>query len=99
VVGDKLYRYNNYGFFTSQVTQEEQATVCEKASNQTCLPNYAAAPDKRLITDSIDNTGITAFQIGTQSLTRNSLVKIELNFTADGESITLNHEVLTRNVP
>lgn len=99
VVGDKLYRYNNYGFFTSQVSQEEEATVCEKASNQTCLPNYNDAPDKRLITDSIDNSGLTAFTIGSQSLSRNSLVEIVLNFTADGESITLNHEVLTRSVP
>ena len=99
VVGDKLYRYSNYGFYTSQVSQEEESGVCEVASNQTCLPNYNSAPYKTLITDSIDNTGMTAFTVGSQTLTRNSLVEIELNFVADGESITLNHEVLTRSVP
>ncbi|NKB33374.1 MAG: prepilin-type N-terminal cleavage/methylation domain-containing protein [Pseudomonadales bacterium] len=99
VVGDKLYRYTNYGFFATQVTQEEESGVCEKASDETCLPNFAAAPDKMLITDNIDNTGLTAFTIGTQTLTRNSLVAIELNFTSDGDTVTLNHEVLTRSVP
>ena len=99
VVGDKLYRYTNYGFFTSQVTVEEEVAVCEKALNQRCLPNYSDSPNKMLISDSIDNTGLTAFTVGTQSLNRNALVVIELNFVANGESIKLNHEVLTRSVP
>lgn len=99
VVGDKLYRYNNYGFFASQVTQEEETGVCEKSSNETCLPNYSMAPDKMLITDNIDNSGLTAFTVGSQSLRRNSLVAIELNFSSDGDTVTLNHEVLTRSVP
>ena len=99
VVSDKLYRYSNYGFYTTQVTQEEESTVCEVALNQRCLPNYAAAPNKVLITDSINNAGLTAFSVGNQTLTRNSLVAIELNFESDGDAITLNHEVLTRSVP
>ena len=98
VVGDKLYRYTNYGFYTTQVDEEESGT-CVVASNDRCLPNYAAAPDKMLITVNIDNTGLTAFTVGTQTLTRNSLIAIVLNITSDGDSIMLNHEVLTRSVP
>lgn len=99
IAGDKMYRYTNYGFYASQVSQEEQSGVCEVALNQTCLPNYSAAPDKMLITDSIDNTGVTAFSVSNQSLARNSIVSIELNMSANGENIQLNHEVLTRSVP
>ena len=98
VVGDKLYRYTNYGFYTTQVDEEESG-MCVVASNDRCLPNYAAAPDKMLITNNIDNTGLTAFTVGTQTLTRNSLIAIVLNITSDGDSIMLNHDVLTRSVP
>ena len=69
------------------------------ALNQTCLPNYSAAPDKTLITNNIDNTGLTAFSVGVQTLTRNSLVSLELNFILDGDTVLLNHDVLTRSVP
>lgn len=99
VVGENLYRYTNYGFYTLQVTDEEEAMVCEVALDQTCLPNYDAAPDKVLITDNIDNTGLSAFTVAVQTLTRNSLVALEFNFTANGDSIILNHEILTRSVP
>lgn len=99
VVGDKLYRYTNYGFYASQVSQEEESGVCELALDQRCLPNYAAAPDKMLITNNINNTGQTAFTIGAQSLRRNSLVAIEMNFTSDGDVVRLSHEVLSRSVP
>lgn len=99
VVGDKLYRYTNYGFYANQVSVEEETGVCEVASNDRCLPNYAASPNKMLITDSIDNAGLTAFTVGNQTLNRNSIVVIELNFTNNGETVKLNHEVLTRSVP
>lgn len=99
IVGDKLYRYTNYGFYTNQVDREEEAGVCEVASNDRCLPNYAAAPNKMLMTDSINNTGLTAFDVIEQSLRRNSLVSIEMNFERDTDSIALNHEVMTRSVP
>ena len=102
VVGDKLYRYSDYGFFASQVTEEESGT-CSVTPDppDRCLPNYAAGPARKkvLITDSIDNSGITAFSIGTQSLQRNSLVKITFNMSNGVTSITLNHEVLTRSTP
>ena len=102
VVGDKLYRYTDYGFFASQDTEEESGTCTVTPDPpDTCLPNYAAGPTRKkvLITDSIDNTGLTAFSVGSQTLIRNSLVEIIFNMSADGNSITLNHEVLTRSVP
>ncbi len=112
VVDDKLYRYSNYGFFATQVQQEEETGTCDITDTDPdrCLPNYAAfgatSPTdsdpprtKTLVTDSIDNSGRVAFNIGTQSLTRNSLVKIELNFSSEGDSLILNHEVLARSVP
>lgn len=99
VVGDKLYRYTNYGFYTSQTAVEVGSAACGLLPTPTCLPNYSSAPDKMLITDSIDNTGLSAFSVGTQTLTRNSIVKIDLNMSANGESIRVNHEVLTRSVP
>lgn len=103
VVGDKLYRYTDYGFFTSQVSQEEESGVCEITATDSdrCLPDYDAGPGriKHLIADSIDNTGITAFTVGSQTLTRNSLISITLNMTGDGDSVQINHEVLARSVP
>ena len=99
VVGQNLYRYANYGFYVSQVTAEEESGVCEFVSNQRCLPNYAAAPDKMLITNDLDNAGMTAFAVSAQTLVRNSLVSIQFNFTANNDSVVLNHEVLARGVP
>lgn len=103
VVADKLYRYSDYGFFSTQVDVEESGT-CIVTTPDRCLPNYAAlsaSPPrfKTLITDSVDNAGLIAFTVGTQTLTRNALVAMELNFSSSGDSITLNHEVLTRIVP
>lgn len=99
VSGSKLYRYSNYGFFQSQTDQEESPGTCEIASSDACLPNYSAAPDKRLITDSIDNTGVTTFSVGSQTLTRNALISIQLSLTSNGDVVNLKHEVLTRSVP
>lgn len=96
VKGDKLYRYQQYGFHDVQTSTEDVAGVCGVAR---CLPSYNAVLGKILITDSIDNTGLTAFTINTQTLNRNSLVSIVLNLTADGDTVTLNHNVLTRSVP
>jgi MSHA biogenesis protein MshO len=100
VDGSNLYRYTNYGFYDNQPDTEDGAG-CSLGASENCLPNYTSAPDKMLITDSIDNAtaGITAFTVGTQNLTRNSLVEIEINFTSNGDSITLNHDVLSRSVP
>ncbi len=100
IVGENLYRYTNYGFYQTQETTEEETGVCEKLVNdEPCLPNYAAAPDKMLIVDSIDNTGLTAFSIGSQTLSRNSLLAIQLTLTDGENTVELTHEVLSRSVP
>ncbi len=101
VVSDKLYRYTNYGFYQSQSVTERLISddSCPAVNPGRCLPNYNTSPDKVLITDSIDNTGLTAFTVGPQNLARNSLVAIQLNMESGSDSITLNHEVLTRSVP
>lgn len=85
VVGDKLYRYQNYGV---------EATQCTPAS---CLPS--TLPDRALFAESVDNTGLTAFSIGSATLRRNELVSFELTMTSQGDSVRLNHEVITHNVP
>ncbi len=99
VTGDKLYRYTNYGFYAAQSTTEEVLGVCPGAALNRCLPDLTSAPDKKLIVDNINNTGLTAFTVGNQNLARNSLVAIQLNMSLGSESISLNHEVLTRSVP
>lgn len=96
--GSNLYRYTNYGFYTSQVTTEEAAGVCEVAANQRCLPNYAAAPDKMLITNNVDSAA-SSFSVGSQTLNRNALIAINMTFVANGDSITLSHEISSRSVP
>lgn len=103
VSGSKLYRYTDYGFFTNQTSTEESGS-CVVTTPARCLPNYAAlgaSPPriKTLVIDSIDNTGITAFTVGVQTLDRNALVSIDLNLSANGESVRLRHEILTRSVP
>lgn len=104
VKGNKLYRYTDYGFFRNQ-TDEEESGSCVVTDPDRCLPNYAAGPGRKkfLVTDSIDNynggSPITPFSVGAQTLSRNSLVAIELRFVVNGEEIRLNHEVLTRSVP
>lgn len=98
--GSHMYRYTDYGFYDNQPDTEDGAG-CDLGSGENCLPNYTSAPDKMLITNNIDNaTGsIVAFTVGSQNLTRNSLVEIEINFTSNGDSIILNHDVLSRSVP
>ena len=101
VAGDKLYRYTNYGFFQNQVSVEESGS-CVVTTPARCLPDYSAGTSgriKSLITDQIDNSLLTAFTVGAQSLNRNALVAIALNFTNGTDSVMLNHEVLTRSVP
>lgn len=85
VVGEKLYRYSNYSV---------EATQCTPAS---CLPS--TLPDRALLADSIDNSGLTAFSVGAATLRRNAIVSFELSMTSQGDTVRLNHEVLTHNVP
>lgn len=99
VQADKLYRYTNYGFYSVQTDEEEETGVCEVGMGDRCLPNYSTAPDKMLITDHVDNAGLTAFAVSAQSLQRNALISFVFKFTDGSDSVDLNHEVLTRSVP
>lgn len=87
VVGAQLFRYENYGFQSSQCTPATAA----------CLP--ATAPGRQLISQSIDNTGLSAFEIIPGTLRRNAILSMDFNFTEAGDVVRLKHEVLMRNVP
>jgi MSHA biogenesis protein MshO len=87
VAGDRLFRYENYGFQSAQCTP----------STPSCLPS--TAPNRQLISLSIDNTALSAFDIIPATLRRNAIVSMEFNFTEDGDEVRLKHEVLSRNVP
>ncbi|MDT8427870.1 MAG: type II secretion system protein [Pseudomonadales bacterium] len=88
VVDDSIYRYENYGF---------QTTQCEPTT-PACLPTTAAA-GRHLITNMIDNTGLQAFSVVEASLRRNAIIALEMNFTERGDQVQLQHEILQRNVP
>ena len=85
VVGDKLYRYDNYGV---------EAAQCSPAS---CLPS--TLPDRALLAESIDNTGASAFSVEAATLRRNAIVSFDIKMSSQGDTVRLNHEVLTHNVP
>lgn len=84
---NNLYRYQNYDF---------QATQCDP-DTASCLPT--SVPDRQLISDTIDNTGLTAFSILPATLRRNAIISMTLNFTSEGDVVQLKHEVMMRNVP
>lgn len=87
VEGGQLFRYQSYGFQTTQCTPDTAS----------CLPE--TAPDRTLISRSIDNSSLTAFEILAATLRRNAIVAIDLNFTESGDVVRIKHEVLMRNVP
>lgn len=84
---NNLYRYQNYDF---------QATQCDP-DTASCLPT--SVPDRQLISDTIDNTGLAAFSILPATLRRNAIISMTLNFTSEGDVVQLKHEVMMRNVP
>jgi len=93
VVNDRVYRYSGYkavdgGFFSSQCTP----------ATPDCLPGSSAA-GRHLVTDRIDNTGLSAFTVVSPTLRRNAIISLNLNFTDSGDSVHLSHEILMRNVP
>lgn len=88
VVDDKIYRYGNYGFHADQC---DSGTIA-------CLPDNAV-DGRDLITDRLDNDTLDAFSLIEPSLRRNAIISLNLNFTDQGDVVTLKHEVLMRNVP
>lgn len=99
IKGSRLYRYTDYGFFDVQPTLEAATGVCVLSSGDRCLPSSAGGGSKMLITDSIDNSSVTAFRLIPQTLARNALLAMEINFLSQGDRVSLNHQVLMRNVP
>jgi MSHA biogenesis protein MshO len=98
VTGNKLYRYQNYGFSTMQLTPRNVDGSC----TGTCLP--ATTPNRVLISDQLNNlalngSGLQAFEQGAPTRLRNGMVQLELNFTRDGQTVRLNHEILQQMTP
>lgn len=88
VVDDRIYRYSGYGFHATQCNPDTAA----------CLPDNAA-DGRSLVTDRVDNSGLAAFTLVEQSLRRNAIISLNLNFSDQGDVVELKHEVLMRNVP
>ncbi|MDO9317483.1 MAG: hypothetical protein Q7V56_04705 [Gammaproteobacteria bacterium] len=88
VVGNKLYRYRDYGFAAAQ---------CDTALPGCLLPT--TLPDRAVFADNIDNTGLSAFTMSDATRRRNAVVSFDLNMTSQGDTVRLNHEVLIHNVP
>lgn len=81
--GDNLFRYTNYAISTSQPGI---------LSLPTGLPNRA------LLVDQV-GTSINPFTVTDSSLERNAVVRVNLVFSENGESMRIVHEVQLRNVP
>lgn len=90
VVGEHLFRYQNYGLQAQQCTPT--AGSCAGA-----LP--ATSPERVLISDSINNLGVTAFSVMDSTLRRNAIVSLDFSFQSQGDIVDIKHEVLIRNVP
>lgn len=88
VVGERLYRYQDYGLRATQCTP----------STPSCLPQTAET-GRHLITNRLSNAGLQAFTLLPQSLRRNAMVNFDLNFTDQGDVVELKHEIQMRNVP
>ena len=83
VVGARLYRYAAYGFSVAQPTAASLPT---------------ALPGRTLIGDTVA-VATTPFSIASATLTRNAVVKMEIEFGGAEERVRLNHLVQLRNVP
>jgi len=88
VVGERIYRYQDYGLRATQCTP----------STPSCLPQTAAA-GRHLITNRLDNAGLQAFTLVAQSLRRNAMINFDLKFADQGDVVELKHEIQMRNVP
>lgn len=100
VKGERLYRYTDYGFSSTQLRPVDIDGSCAG----TCLPD--STPGRVLMTSHVDNAALTdagsqAFDFLTANRRRNAVVQIELNFEKDnsGDEVLLNHEVLLHSSP
>lgn len=97
IVGSRLFRYQDYGFEATQCTTSVNS--CEVGSPLVNRSLPSGLPQRVLISDGLNNSGVTAFRVIEATLRRNALVSMELNFTDQGDVVRMKHEVLLRNVP
>lgn len=81
--GDNLFRYQNYGLVT---VQPDIADLPTSLPARALLANGLAA-------------SVSPFDVSGSTLTRNSIVRMDLIFSVSGESARIEHEVQVRNVP
>ncbi len=84
--GERLYRYQDYGFSTSQRYPDPVATA---------LP--ATTPQRRLLAQGV--SAVTPFVLLPATLQRNAMVELSLRFSQQGEGVDIHHEVQLRNAP
>lgn len=94
VNGDRLYRYQGY-----KLTAEQPLpTISGSCAFPECLPDTTDG-GRAVISTDLDNDGYTAFDQIAATLRRNAIVQFEFNFSSNGESVTMNHEVLLHSAP
>ena len=100
VKGERLYRYSEYGFNSTQLRPVDIDGGC----SGTCLPD--TTPGRVLMTTHVDNAVLTdagsqAFDFLAANRRRNAVVQLELNFEKNnsGDEVLLNHEVLLHSSP
>jgi MSHA biogenesis protein MshO len=97
ITGRKLYRYKDYGFHTMPLepVYDDGMGTCPSAP---CLP-ATTGTGRVLITDSLDNAGLQAFDYLAPSRRRNAVIQLDLNFSLDGQEVRLTHEVMQQSTP
>lgn len=83
LVGDRLWRYQNYGFSTAQPLPA-------------ALPS--AMPGRGLVGEGLDGA-IVPFSVAGATLTRNAEVAMRFLFADGSDGVAINHVVQLRNVP
>jgi len=97
VNGERLYRYQGYEISATQPLPTGSGGSCP-FSPDPCLP--ANTTDGRhVIATDLDNDGFTAFDHLAATLRRNAIVQFEFNFSREGETINMHHEVMLHSAP
>ncbi len=95
LVGELLFRYQNYGYSTAQRFPGSAGALAlpsavTGASGQRYLLASQASAE-----DAVNGP----FRVDPATLQRNALVRFDLSFLEQGEGIRISHEVQLRNVP
>ena len=83
VDGSELFRYTNYTLASAQPDISD-------------LP--AALPDRALLVNQVAGA-VSPFTVSEPGLSRNAIIMLALDFSVDGETIQITHEVQLRNAP